>query len=137
MDKLTPEQRSRCMRRVRSKNTKAELTVRKTLFSLGFHYRLNAVELPGKPDIVFRQKKQAIFVNGCFWHQHRGCKRATRPATNRIFWENKLSRNIIRDRAAIRALKKAGWDTLVIWECETKRYEYLEKKILSFMQSKP
>lgn len=106
------------MRSVHGKNTSIEMLVRKMFFKAGFRYRLHSAELPGKPDIIFPKYKTVIFVNGCFWHQHSGCKRATLPLTNRDYWEKKLKRTVERDVLEIRMLKKAGWRVFVIWECE-------------------
>ena len=106
------------MRSVHGKNTSPEIYVRKEFFKAGFRYRLHNVMLPGKPDIIFPKYKTVVFVNGCFWHQHPGCKRATIPSTNREYWDKKLKRNVERDANEIRQLKKAGWKVFVIWECK-------------------
>ena len=105
------------MRSVYGKNTSPEIYVRKMFFNAGFRYRLHNAKLPGKPDIIFPKYKTVIFVNGCFWHQHPGCKRATVPSTNREYWDKKLKRNVERDANEICQLKKAGWIVFVIWEC--------------------
>ena len=105
------------MRSVYGKNTSPEIYVRKMFFNAGFRYRLHNAKLPGKPDIIFPKYKTVIFVNGCFWHQHPGCKRATVPSTNWEYWDKKLKRNVERDANEIRQLKKAGWKVFVIWEC--------------------
>ena len=101
MDKLSKEQRHRCMAAIKGKNTKPELLVRKFLFSRGFRYRLNHPRLPGHPDIVLRKYKTVIFVNGCFWHGHEGCKYFVWPKSNKEFWENKIKTNIGRDNKKI------------------------------------
>lgn len=106
------------MARVRSRNTAPELAVRKVLRELGIGYRLHVGSLPGTPDIACRGRRKAIFVNGCFWHQHPGCRRATIPKTNFAFWESKLSRNRIRDSETRSRLTALGWETLVVWQCE-------------------
>lgn len=131
VDTFTIEQRSECMSRIRSKDTKPEKAVRKALFRLGWRYRLHAKDLPGKPDIVNRKRKTAIFVNGCFWHQHEGCKRKTSPKTNTDYWSNKLKRNVERQKKDIELLKLLGWKVIVIWECETNNTGLLVKKIES------
>lgn len=117
MDCYDKSIRSRVMRSVYGKNTSPEIYVRKMFFNAGFRYRLHNAKLPGKPDIIFPKYKTVIFVNGCFWHQHPGCKRATVPSTNREYWDKKLKRNVERDANEIRQLKKAGWKVFVIWEC--------------------
>ena len=118
MDCYDKSTRSRVMRSVHGKNTSPEIYVRKMFFKAGFRYRLHYAKLPGKPDIIFPKYKTVVFVNGCFWHQHPGCKRATIPSTNRAYWDKKLKRNVERDADEIRQLKKAGWKVFVIWECE-------------------
>ena len=118
MDCYDKSTRSRVMRSVHGKNTSPEIYVRKMFFKAGFRYRLHYAKLPGKPDIIFPKYKTVVLVNGCFWHQHPGCKRATIPSTNRAYWDKKLKRNVERDADEIRQLKKAGWKVFVIWECE-------------------
>ena len=108
MDKLTKEQRHRCMASIRGKDTKPEILVRKFLFSRGYRYRLNHPRLPGHPDIVLRKYRTVIFVNGCFWHRHQGCKYFVMPKTNTEFWEKKINRNIERDKEERKNLLK--WD---------------------------
>jgi len=120
-DVHTPEQRSYNMSRIRGKNTKPEEQVRKYLFSQGFRYRKNDVRLPGKPDIVLPKYKTVIFVNGCFWHKHEGCKYFVWPKNNADFWKNKIESNVTRDDKNYQQLKELGWKVLIIWECELKR----------------
>lgn len=120
-DVHTPEQRSYNMSRIRNKNTKPEELVRKYLFSQGFRYRKNDSKLPGKPDIVLPKYKTVIFVNGCFWHGHEGCRYFVWPQNNEEFWENKISGNIQRDRRNRQVLTGQGWNVIVIWECELKK----------------
>ena len=120
-DVHTPEQRSYNMSRIRNKNTKPEELVRKYLFSQGFRYRKNDSRLPGKPDIVLPKYKTVIFVNGCFWHGHEGCRYFVWPKNNAEFWENKISGNIQRDRRNRQVLTGQGWNVIVIWECELKK----------------
>lgn len=117
-DRFTPEQRHQCMSHVKSKNTKPEVLVRKALFQHGFRYRINVRGLSGHPDIVLRKYKTVIFINGCFWHGHENCKKASIPQTNIEFWTKKISDNRSRDRANIDSLHKDGWHVIVIWECE-------------------
>ena len=123
------KKRSEIMGRVRDTNTKPENRVRQIAHSLGYRFRLYRDDLPGKPDLVFPRHGKVIFVHGCFWHGHKGCRKAKRPATNRVFWEHKLSRNMERDRQNIIALREAGWETLIIWECETRDRDRVEQMI--------
>ena len=118
MDKLTKEQRHHCMSAIKGKNTKPEILVRKFLFTRGFRYRLNHPRLPGKPDIVLRKYRTCIFVNGCFWHKHEGCKYFVIPKTRTEFWMNKINRNQERDKEVKQQLSKMGWHSITIWECE-------------------
>ncbi|MEH0021451.1 MAG: very short patch repair endonuclease [Desulfobacter sp.] len=127
MDKITPEQRSKNMAAVKNKNTTPEVRVRKALHSMGYRFRLHRNDLPGCPDIVLPKYKWCIFVHGCFWHQHPGCKRATFPETRKEFWELKFKKNKERDELAVDSLKKLGWKPIVIWECETKKIDKLVK----------
>ena len=129
MDKLTPDQRSEVMSRVKGKDTTPELRVRRALHAMGYRFRLHRKDLPGKPDIVLPKYRLCLFVHGCFWHQHAGCKRATFPATNQAFWKQKLEKNRRRDESAMSALYKAGWQVCVIWECETKDQDALSAAI--------
>lgn len=129
MDKLTSEQRHRCMAAIRSKNTKPEMVVRRGLWRMGFRYRLNHRRLPGHPDLVLRKYRTCIFVNGCFWHGHgvslndkgnmtneRGCCKI--PTTNREFWVRKICRNKERDKEEQQRLAEMGWHCITVWECE-------------------
>lgn len=129
MDHLTARKRSWNMSRIRSRDTAPEKSVRKILTKLGRRYRLYATKLPGKPDIVIKKDKVAIFINGCFWHQHKGCKRKTMPKENKGYWQPKLEKNVAKQRKDIRQLKKDGWTINVIWECETKEEKTLTKKL--------
>jgi DNA mismatch endonuclease, patch repair protein len=110
--------RSRMMAGIKGKDTSPELQIRRVLHSHGFRYRLHVKTLPGKPDIVLPKYRTAIFVHGCFWHQHPGCKRAVMPASNARFWKVKLDGNTRRDVHNIRELERLGWQCLVVWECE-------------------
>jgi DNA mismatch endonuclease (patch repair protein) len=120
MDKLSISERSSLMAKVRSGDTQPEHRVRRVAHALGLRFRLHRRDLPGKPDIVFPKYRVAIFVHGCFWHRHPGCKRASMPQSRIEFWRNKLKRNVQRDLVAVAALEASGWRTEVIWECETK-----------------
>ena len=117
-DHLSPAKRSWNMSRIRSKNTKPELIVRKVLHNSGIRYRLHAKNLPGKPDLSNKSKKFAIFVNGCFWHQHKGCKRASTPKSNTDYWIPKLEKNVNRLRENLDRLNTMGYRIAVVWECE-------------------
>ncbi|NLF59944.1 MAG: DNA mismatch endonuclease Vsr [Lentisphaerae bacterium] len=125
MDTLTSEQRSAVMSRIRSKNTKPELVVRRHLHALGFRYRLHDPKLPGHPDIVLRKWHTVVLVHGCFWHRHEGCKTATMPKSNVEFWTAKFQRNVERDARNRAALEAAGWKVIVLWECEIKEHLHL------------
>ncbi len=118
MDIWSKEKRSECMSKIRSKNTKPELALRKALFARGFRYRVNDIRLPGKPDIVLPKYKTVIFVNGCFWHKHENCKYAYTPKTNTQFWVDKINSNVERDNKNLKELKTMGWNIIVVWECE-------------------
>ena len=115
VDKAT---RSRMMAGIQGKDTKPEFLVRKYLHGKGLRFRLHAKKLPGKPDLVFPKYKAVVFVHGCFWHRHSGCKYATTPSSRKDFWTNKLSENVARDSYQIAALAGLGWRVFVVWECE-------------------
>ena len=127
-DHLTPEKRSWNMSQIGSKNTKPELIVRKMLHNSGIRYRLHTEDLPGKPDLSNKRKKFAIFVNGCFWHQHMGCKRANMPKSNTGYWIPKLKKNVNRFNENLDQLNNMGFRIAVIWECEINNLE--KNKIL-------
>jgi DNA mismatch endonuclease, patch repair protein len=132
-DKISKARRSANMRAVRSRNTRPEIRVRQTAHRLGYRFRLHRGDLPGKPDIAFPARRKAIFVHGCFWHQHRGCPRATVPKSNRGFWRPKLARNVARDAGQLAAIRKRGWRALVIWECQVKNERWLSTKLGRFL----
>ena len=117
-DRLTEEQRKRNMSQVKSKDTSIEKRVRSALFRDGFRFRKNVKSLPGTPDIVLPKYRTVIFVNGCFWHRHAGCKRATIPETRREFWERKLTANVVNDKLHKDALYRSGWYVITVWQCE-------------------
>lgn len=114
----SPLNRSQMMARVGGRNTRPELMVRSALHRAGYRFRLWRRDLPGRPDIVLPRHKTVIFVHGCFWHQHEGCRRSTTPKTNVAFWIEKLARNKARDASAVEQLGAAGWKIIVVWECE-------------------
>ncbi len=117
-DKLTREKRSWNMSHIRGKDTEIEIKVRKYLFSQGFRFRKNVADMPGKPDIVLPKYKTVIFIHGCYWHRHAGCKNCTTPGTNRAFWLEKFEKNVQNDSKNQQELKFAGWKVLILWECE-------------------
>lgn len=129
-DVMTPEQRSRCMAAIKGKDTKPEMIVRKYLFSRGLRFRVQVRKLPGKPDIVLSKYKTVIFVNGCFWHGHVGCKYYRLPKSNVEFWEQKIKNNISRDVRNENELKSHGWRVIRVWECDIRkvadREDYLQ-----------
>lgn len=128
-DKLTSSQRSRCMSRIRGKNTKPEILVRKGLHARGFRFRLHNKKLPGRPDIVLPKYGVAIMVNGCFWHGHKGCRYATKPKTNVEFWETKIARNLHRDEVTTAHLEALGWTVITVWECELRNSSQLDERL--------
>ena len=134
-DKYTPEARSLIMSRVRSTDTKPEMVVRKWLHSQGLRFRLHRKDLPGKPDIVLPRFKTVILVNGCFWHQHQGCRKAALPASNRDFWAEKLGRNVERDNENKKKLIDLGWRIVEVWECELKqKSNFVSSDLLALVQ---
>jgi len=121
------------MSQIRSKNTKPELAVRKYLFANGFRYRLHCKSLPGKPDIVLPKYRTVIFVHGCFWHGHKGCKYYVVPKTKTEWWTHKINGNKINDKKIFKALMKDGWKVIIIWECELKTAK-VEKTLISLLK---
>lgn len=136
-DNQSPEQRHHTMAAIHSASTKPELKLRHTLWRLGFRYRVNDKNLPGKPDIVFPKHHTVIFVHGCFWHGHKGCPYYTVPKTNTDFWVAKVARNQERDQEVWRQLEAKGWEVVIVWECELKKNRFedtikrVEKEILA------
>ena len=122
------------MAKIKGRHTLPEKSVRRCLRDLGIRFQGNVKRLPGTPDIVFKGHKQAVFVHGCFWHGHKDCPRATRPETNKDFWDKKIDGNILRDRRNIRALKKTGWSVLVIWQCQLKNETVLKRRLKRFAE---
>ena len=123
-DIMTSEERHNCMSRIRGKATKPELRVRNWLWHHGYRYRLNVNSVPGRPDIVLRRYRTAIFVNGCFWHGHEECRKNSIPKSNTEFWIAKVTRNKERDQRNYKDLHDAGWHVIVIWECQLKRSNF-------------
>ncbi len=133
MDKISVERRSANMRAIRSKDTSPELAVRRLVHSMGIRFRLHRSDLPGKPDLVFGPRQKVIFVHGCYWHGH-GCKvGGTGAKSNIAYWGPKITGNKERDRRRVRELKKLGWKSLVVWECETKHPTRLKAKLRRFL----
>lgn len=128
-DVITPLQRHHCMSRIRGKNTKPEILVRKGLHARGFRFRLYNKKLPGSPDIVLPKYGVAIMVNGCFWHGHKGCRYATKPKSNVEFWEAKIARNRHRDEVTAAHLEALGWTVITIWECELRTSSLLDDRL--------
>jgi DNA mismatch endonuclease (patch repair protein) len=120
-DRLSKVRRSWNMSRIKGKNSGPEKIVRTMLHRMGYRFRLHGKKLPGRPDIVLPKHKTVVFVHGCFWHRHRGCKNATVPKTRRTWWRTKLEGNFTRDRLNRMALRRAGWGVLVVWECDAER----------------
>ena len=132
MDSVSPEKRSWVMAQVKGRDTVPEKTVRSLLHHMGYRFRLQRADLPGKPDIVLPRYRTVIFVHGCFWHRYADCKRATMPATNINYWIRKLGRNIARDAQNKTALESGGWRVLVVWECELKDLKALQARLLDY-----
>lgn len=131
-DVFSAEKRSAVMRGIRSSDTKPEVIVRRLLFASGLRFRLRRADLPGQPDIVLAKWRTVVFVNGCFWHQHPGCTRATLPSTRKDYWLPKLARNVERDAQEHKALLDAGWRVLIVWECAClKSFREELRKLLS------
>ncbi|GAB6267641.1 MAG: DNA mismatch endonuclease Vsr [Smithella sp.] len=124
------------MRKIGPKNSKPEIIIRKLIHNMGYRYRLHRKDLPGKPDLVFPKYKKVIFVHGCFWHGHEGCKRATIPETNEHFWKKKIARNIDNDFRKCKGLNELGWNHLVIWQCEikSKNVEIIKRIVSDFLK---
>ncbi|WP_051519230.1 very short patch repair endonuclease [Pseudomonas chlororaphis] len=133
MDRLTPEARSRLMSRIKGKDTKPEMAVRLYLHARGLRYRLHVRSLAGKPDLVFASRKVVVFVHGCFWHGHRGCKKARTPKSREDYWRNKIEANSARDRRSIRKLRALGWHVFIIWQCRIneRRLAQLYRQIMA------
>lgn len=128
--------RSALMGRVKGKDSKPEMVVRKLVHSLGYRFRLHCRNLPGTPDLIFPRLRKAIFVHGCFWHRHQGCYRTTTPKTRADYWASKFERNIERDALKQRQLRASGWDVLVVWECETFDSDVLSDRLTAFFSGR-
>lgn len=136
-DTLSPEERSERMSRVRGKDTKPELALRRLVHSMGYRYRLHSRRLPGQPDLVFPSRKKVLFVHGCFWHRHKGCPNCRNPKSRLDFWVPKLEGNRRRDLKSQAALRRLNWRFLVVWECQLKKQERLSNRIRKFLEHAP
>jgi DNA mismatch endonuclease (patch repair protein) len=121
------------MGRIRGKDTKPEMAVRRLAHRLGYRFRLHRRDLPGSPDLVFPGRKKVVFVHGCYWHRHSGCRMAYEPKSNVAFWTKKFAANVVRDEKVLADLKSQGWDTLVIWECEAKDPELVASRLSTYL----
>ena len=139
MDSITPEHRSWNMAQIKGKDTKIEVKVRQYLFSKGFRFRKNDKRFPGKPDVVLPKYKTVIFVNGCFWHMHEGCKQGRLPKSNVNYWREKLTKNVENDKKHTEQILGMGWTPITIWECELKKNfeDTMEKIILEITAMNP
>jgi DNA mismatch endonuclease (patch repair protein) len=135
-DVFSPEKRSQIMSAIKGKDTKPEIRVRKLLHAMGYRFRLHEKYLPGKPDIVLPKYKKVVFVHGCFWHGHKGCKRATTPKTRTDFWRDKIDKNKERDRKCVRRLRAEGYGALTVWECEMKNLDKLSNRLERYLGGK-
>jgi DNA mismatch endonuclease (patch repair protein) len=135
MDTLTPEQRSERMAKVRGRDTKPELAVRRRLHAMGYRYRLHDKKLPGSPDLVFAGRRKALFVHGCFWHMHEGCALARMPKSRLDFWRPKLEGNRARDAAKVSQLRELGWEVMTVWECELRDMDALVARVVAFLNN--
>jgi len=134
MDTVSPEKRSWVMAQVKGRNTGPERAVRSLLHRMGYRFRLHRKDLPGKPDVVLPKRRVAIFVHGCYWHRHLGCKRATTPASNTEYWNPKFARTVACDARNQELLATGGWRVLVIWECELKDIAALQMRLRDFLE---
>ena len=136
-DHITQQHRSWNMSRIKGWITKPEIIVRSMLHRMGYRFRLHRKDLPGKPDIVLPKHNTVIFVHGCFWHRHPGCRYATTPKSNTEFWQKKFDRNVARDKQNQATLKATGWRVLVVWECELRDLDTLAERLNANLQSQP
>jgi len=130
MDRISKEHRSWNMSRIRGKDTAPEIIVRSLLHNLGYRFRLHRKNLPGHPDIVLPRYKTVVFVHGCYWHRHKGCRFAYNPKTRTDFWQRKFKENVERDARARKQLRKIGWRIIIVWECETCDIEKLAERLI-------
>jgi DNA mismatch endonuclease (patch repair protein) len=133
VDRISPARRSENMGRIKGRNTAPEINVRRILHRLGYRFRLHRKDLPGSPDLVLPKYHAVIFVHGCFWHRHGGCKFSYTPKTRTEFWSEKFAKNVERDRVAVESLLEHGWKVLVMWECESKNDTFVAEAIHNFL----
>ena len=129
MDRVSQEQRSRNMSRIRGRDTTPEMKIRTSLHRLGYRYRTCEVSLPGKPDLVFKKRRKVLFIHGCFWHQHEGCSRAFIPDSRKQFWLEKFRATAGRDIRTLASLTDMGWTAMVLWECEIREPSLIDTVI--------
>lgn len=134
-DCFTKTRRSEIMASIRSCNTSPEKNVRSLIHRLGYRFRLHQHRLPGTPDIVLPRLRKIVLVHGCFWHKHQDCPKSRLPKTNTDFWANKQDRNALRDRDVVLELRSLGWETLIVWQCELRKIEHLERRLKHFLKS--
>ena len=136
-DIFSPSKRTEIMKNIRTKDTGCELVVRKMIYVMGYRYRLNKRDLPGKPDIVFGVRRKVIFVNGCFWHGHSECSRGKLPDANSSFWQKKIEGNKLRDAKVVKRLKEIGWQSFIIWQCQVngRNASQLKRRIRIFIEN--
>ena len=134
MDIVDSKQRSAMMSRIKSRDTAPEIAVRRIAHRSGFRFRLHRKDLPGRPDLVFPRYRAVVFVHGCFWHRHGGCRYAYTPKTRVRFWAAKFSQNVARDRHDLEALRRIGWRVMVIWECETRDEPVVKRRLMDFLR---
>ena len=136
VDNLSTQDRSRLMSKVKGRDTKPEMIVRRLAHRLGYRFRLHRRDLPGSPDLVFPNRKKVIFVHGCYWHRH-DCKKATTPKSNVEFWQKKFDDNVMRDNKNLADLRGKGWDAMVVWQCETEKSDDLADRLNDFLGKQP
>jgi DNA mismatch endonuclease (patch repair protein) len=136
-DVFSVKKRSAVMAAIKRRDTRAEIIARKIVRDAGFRYRIDVKALPGRPDVAIARFKKAIFVHGCFWHQHPNCKKASTPKSNQSYWNPKLAANVSRDRRHISRLRRLGWNALRVWECELIRSERGKQRITRFLLGSP
>lgn len=133
-DLFSPEKRSAIMAKIKGVNTSPERTVRKIIHSLGYRFRLHVSDLPGRPDIVLPRLRKVVFVHGCFWHGHQGCRRAATPKTRAAYWRRKIDGNRARDARTVRKLRRLGWRVLQIWQCQISNEKRLIQRLIRFLE---
>ena len=135
MDRLSPQRRSWNISRIKGRNTRLELVVRSVIHGLGFRFRVHAKRLPGRPDVVLPRHRAVVFVHGCFWHRHRGCRFAYKPKSNVAFWTDKFERNVVRDSRNRTELRRLGWRVVVVWECQAADRPALTQRLATALEA--